>query len=162
MNLYELLKRLNINYDEIEHQAVFTVEDVKKVEYQIEGIGCKNLFLTDRKGAFYLVVLQEDKRANIKELSNFLGGNKLSFAKEEDLNAILNLERGSVTPLGIINDINNKVIIVIDKDLQNEKLLFHPNVNTKTVSIEYKDLIKFIEYLNHKYISYNMGGINVI
>lgn len=72
--------------------------------------------------------------------------------KEEELNEILKLTKGSVTPLGIINDKDNLVTILLDKDLIDKRILVHPNVNTKTISLEYKDLIKIIEYANHNYI----------
>ena len=76
----------------------------------------------------------------------------LSFASIEELKNILNLEQGSVTPLGIINDEKNMVTIVIDKELQGKRLLVHPNTNKKTLSINYNDLIKFIEFEKHKYL----------
>ena len=151
MNLYDVLKKLNIVYEEVCHNKVMTIEEAKKIETMIDGIGSKTLFLTDKKN-YYLVVLEENKRANIKELAILLGCNKLSFASSEKLKEVLNLEEGSVTPLGIINDIDNKVILLIDKDLKNNKVLFHPNVNTRTMSITYDDLIKFIDHENHKYI----------
>ena len=65
---------------------------------------------------------------------------------------ILKLKIGSVSPFGIVNDSENKVTLLIDSDLKNKKLLFHPNINTKTISIEFDDLIKFIEYEKNKYI----------
>ena len=70
----------------------------------------------------------------------------------EKLKEVLDLEDGSVTPMGIINDKDNKVTLVIDKDLIDKKILFHPNTNTKTMSIMYSDLVKFIEYEKHEYI----------
>jgi len=154
MNIYDVLDKLNIDYTEITHKALFTVDDAREILNKIDGQGCKNLFLTNKKDNFYLVVMLEDKRANIKELELILQEKHLTFAHEEDLYKILKLKKGSVTPLGIINDENNKVKLLIDKDLVNKKLLFHPNVNTKTISIEYKDLIKFIEYAQHSYILY--------
>lgn len=152
MNIYEILKELNIQYEEIEHEKVFTVEQAQNVKSKIEGIGCKNLFLTDRKGKYILVVLEDSKKANIKELAQISNTNRLSFASDEELKNILKLEQGSVTPLGIINDIDNKVLIIIDKSLEHKKLLVHPNINTRTISIKYDDLIRFIEFKNHKYI----------
>ena len=76
----------------------------------------------------------------------------MSFGKEEELNKILKLTKGSVTPLGIINDKDNLVTILLDKDLIDKRILALPFVNTKTISLEYKDLIKIIEYANHNYI----------
>ena len=149
--LYEILKELNIEYEEVSHEKVMTVEEAMNLENMIDGIGSKNLFLTDKKN-YYLVILEENKRANIKELANILECKKLSFASSERLNEVLDLEEGSVTPFGIINDKDNKVVLVIDKDLIGKKLLFHPNTNTKTMSINYDDLIKFIECEKHKYV----------
>jgi len=151
MDLYNVLKELNIFYEEISHNKVMTIEEAKKIENMIDGIGSKNLFLTDKK-KYYLVILEENKRANIKELINIIGCNKLSFASSEKLKEILGLEEGSVTPFGIINDKDHRVVLLIDKDLRDNQLLFHPNINTKTISVNYDDLIKFIEYENHEYI----------
>lgn len=149
--LYEILKELNIEYEEVSHEKVMTVEEAMNLENMIDGIGSKNLFLTDKKN-YYLVILEENKRANIKELANILECKKLSFASNERLKEVLDLEEGSVTPFSIINDKDNKVVLVIDKDLIGKKLLFHPNTNTKTMSINYDDLIKFIECEKHKYV----------
>ena len=153
MNLYEIFKELNIEFEKMEHEPVFTVEQAKAIKNKIEGIGCKNLFLTDKKGKYFLVILEENKRANIKEISGIVNVQHLSFASVSELKNILQLQEGSVTPFGIINDVNNKVLLVIDKDLKNKKLLFHPNVNNKTISINYDDLIKFIQFEKHDYIS---------
>lgn len=151
MNLYAVLKELNIIYEEISHDKVMTIEEAKKIENMIDGIGSKSLFLTDKKN-YYLVVLEENKKANIKDLMVVIGCKKLSFASSDRLKEVLDLEEGSVTPLGIINDENNKVILLIDHELKDKKILFHPNINTKTISIWYNDLIKFTEYFDHKYI----------
>ena len=152
MTIYEILDKLKISYEEISHKEVFTVEEANAIEEQINGVGCKNLFLTNKKGKYYIYVLEDSKQANLKELQIFLNEKRLSFGKEEELNEILKLTKGSVTPLGIINDKDNLVTILLDKDLIDKRILAHPNVNTKTISLEYKDLIKIIEYTNHNYI----------
>ena len=151
MDLYEVFKKLNIEFKEIEHEAVFTIEQAQGIKNKIDGLGCKNLFLTDKNGKYILIVLSENKKANIKQIEKIVNTSHLSFAKESELKSILQLEHGSVTPFGILNDNDNKVMIVIDKDLKGKKLLFHPNVNTKTISISYDDLIKFIEFEKHNY-----------
>ncbi len=152
MTIYEILEKLNIIYQEIEEQAVYTVEQAKKIQKRIEGIGCKNLFLTNKKGKYYLVILEKNKKANIKEIKKLINQSHLSLASNSELNQILNLEQGSVTPFGIIYDNENKVELILDKDLKNKKSFFHPNINTKTISIQFQDLIKFIEYEKHNYI----------
>ena len=152
MDIYDILKELNIDYDEIQHEAVFTVDEAKIINNRIIGIGCKNLFLTDKKGRYFLILMEENKRANMKEIARLLNVSHLSFASTEALKNILKLKQGSVTPLGIMNDRDNLVELVIDSDLKDKKVLVHPNTNTRTISIDFNDLIKFIEYEKHKYV----------
>lgn len=152
MDIYKLLEELNIEYDEIEHNPVFTIEDALKedIPSKIKGEECKNLFLCDRDKNYYLVLLEADKRTDLKELAHFLHTSKLSFARLEELKNILNLEPGSITPLGIINDYNNKVTLIIDGYFQGKRILVHPNINTKTMALEYVDLLRVVEFLNHE------------
>lgn len=152
MDLYEILNTLNIKYKEVKHEAAYTVSDMDKININLDGIGCKNLFFKNKDNKFYLVVLPDKKRANIKEIEKIVDAKNLSFASPDTLEEILKLKPGSVTPLGIINDKENKVTVILDKELQNNHVLIHPLINTKTVSIYYDDLIRFIEYFKHKYI----------
>ena len=152
MDLYEVLNKLKINYEEVEHEPVFTAEQAQIIKNRIKGIGCKNLFLTDKKNKYFLVIIEDHKKANIKEIERITASSHLSFANDEELREILSLKQGSVTPFGIINDFEKKVELVIDDDLKDKKLLFHPNINTKTISILCNDLIKFIEFEQHNYI----------
>ena len=96
--------------------------------------------------------MDENKKANIQQIEKLVQTSHLSFAKPSELRHIMQLEKGSVTPFGIMKDADNQVQLVIDKDLKNKKLLFHPNTNTKTISIFYDDLIKFIEFKKHNYV----------
>ena len=150
-----LLKDLDIKYDKITHKAVYTIEEALKedIPSKIEGIECKNLFVK-YKDNYYLIFIDSSKRADLKAIAKYIGKQKLSFASLEVLKNILNLDIGSVTPLGIINDKDNLVTLIIDKDLKGKKVLVHPNDNTKTINLEFDDLIKIIEHLNHKYILY--------
>ena len=150
-DLYDTLEKLNIEYEEISHSPVYTIEEAKQISRCIEGKGCKSLFLK-RKNKYYLVLIEEDKRADLKQICRTLGVSQLSFAGAENLKEILGLEQGSVTPLGIVNDYENKVLLLIDKELKGEKLLLHPNTNTKTISVSYEDLIRFVEEQKHSYI----------
>lgn len=155
MNIYDYLNKLNIEYKELEHNAVYTIEEAIKedIPNRIGGTECKNLFVKN-KNNYYLIFMECNKRANLKEISSIVNESKLSFANIEELKEILDLDLGSVTPLGIINDINNKVTLILDKELNNKEILVHPLVNTKTIKINFNDLIHFIESLNHKYILY--------
>lgn len=152
MDIYKVLNELDIKYDLVEHIPIYTVEEGKKIDRNIEGIGCKNLFLKTHKNEFYLIVLEKNKEIKLNDLRKYLHVSNLHFAESNYLEELLGVIPGSVTPLGIINDLNNKVIVVIDNDLVGKKILCHPLVNSKTINIEYDDLIRFIEYLNHKYI----------
>lgn len=151
-SLYDLLNKMGISYDEVEHPEVFTVEEAQAVKKLIDGTGCKNLLLKDKNSRCCLYILHERKRADLKSVANAIGSSRLSFADEKTLFELLGLEQGAVSPFGIINDTGNRVILLIDSELKGKTLLFHPNVNTKTISVKYDDLIRFIEKMNHRYI----------
>ncbi len=154
MNIYELLNKLEISYQEVNHPKAYTVKEIQNLHLKIKGIGCKNLFLKDKNSTYYLIVLEENKRANMKDLEKLLKTSKLSFASEKELQDILKVEKGSVTPLAIINDEKNLVTLLIDKELENKTLLVHPNTNDKTISITYEDLLKFIRFTHHSVKSF--------
>lgn len=151
MDIYKVLSDLNISYEEEEHDKVYTVEEADNLELRIKGYECKNLFLKDNKKNYYLVVMDAHKTIRLNDLAGYLEVKKLSFASEDSLNSILGLGRGSVTPLGITNDIDNKVLVLLDKDIINKDILCHPNRNDRTIKINYNDLIKFIDYTKHSY-----------
>ena len=121
MNIYDIFKQLNIEFKEKEHEPIFTIEQAQNIK-NINGTGCKNLFLTNRKKNYYLVLLEETKRANIKDIAKLVNESHLSFASEIELNNILKLKPGSVTPLGIINNKYNIVTLIIDNELKNIKV----------------------------------------
>ena len=154
--VYELLEKLNIKYDKIDHEPVFTAfEAAEVVTKNINGIGCKNLFLQDTAKNYYLYFVTETKRADLKALRAIIGSKRLSFASEEKLYELLKLTKGSVTPLGVVND-SGKVIVLLDKDLTGHRVLMHPEINTTTLSIEYSDLIRVLEYCGNKYIEVDL------
>lgn len=155
-NLYDVLNRLNITYEEKEHAPVTTVEEAKQIQDMIQGVGSKSLFLKDKRNNYYLVILEENKHANLKAIVRNAQTTRLSFASAEELQTILQLQPGSVTPFGILYDEACKVTLIVDADLQGKRLLFHPNVNTKTMAISFDDLIRVIEYLHHSYILLTM------
>lgn len=153
MEPYKTLEKLNISYKEVEHKKVMTSKEAEFIKDMIEGIGVKNLFLKSDKGGYFLVLTPDNKKVDLKVLSKMVNG-RLSFASTEELNNILKLEKGSVTPLGLINDINHEVTVLIDKKLKDKLILVHPLVNTKTISITAKDLIRLIEHLKNEYLFY--------
>ena len=114
-------------------------------------MACKNLFLRNKRGEYFLLVLPADKRADLKLVAKLLNLPRLSFASEEELEKILGLHTGAVTPLGIINDTQKKVRLIIDAELQGKNLLLHPNRNTATISLGFEDLTKIIFRSEHEY-----------
>ena len=105
----------------------------------------------------YLVVLKGDKKADLKSIKSQINSTALSFASEERLEKYLGLSKGAVTPLGIINDEEHLVNIVLDEDLKKEEIIgVHPNVNTSTVFISYNDLIKFINSFGNEIVYVNI------
>ena len=143
-----LLEELNIKYRLYNHKAVFTIDELDTLDIKFEGMYCKNLFLKNSKGNIhYLLILEDSKKANLKELARHLNSTRLSFASDERLYKYLGLKPGSVTPFGVINDSKNEVIVLLDRDLVGlDKINFHPNTNTATITISYSDLLKFLEY----------------
>jgi len=145
--VFETLRQMNIPYSVTRHPAVFTIEEMDALSITREGDVCKNLFLRDDKGKrHFLVVLQKDKRADLKHLREQLACRNLSFASEERLSKYLGLSKGEVTPFGILNDGERKVEVVFDRDLTaKQRLGIHPNDNTATVWIAFEDLKRVIE-----------------
>ena len=149
--LEEYLKENGVAYIEHKHPAVFTVEESKKIKNKIPGLHCKTLFLKDNEGAFYLVGLPADKRLDSKKLIKELGVKKIRFATAEELKDEVDLIPGSVSILGIINNGNGKVSLILDKEVWDAKSVgFHPNINTSTLEMKHEDLEKFYNSLKCK------------
>lgn len=146
--VFKILHDLGIEYQLINHPAAFTVEEMDRLNLNQYGTGCKNLFLRDAKGKrHFLVVMEKDKKADIKSIQEQLGCTRLGFASEDRLFKYLQLHKGEVTPMGIINDAEAAVEVVLDRDLTGkDKLGVHPNDNTATIWISFDALKKVIEH----------------
>lgn len=151
--LYELLDKLKIPFDYREHPPVATIEEATKYWKGMNSGRCKNIFLRNHKGnRHYLVILEHMRVLNMRDLEQKLKQGKLSFASPERLKKYLGVEPGSVTPLGIINDPEHHVYIFIDSRLlEFERLSFHPNANTASITIGRDDLVRFIEFHGNGY-----------
>ncbi len=152
------LDELNIKYELIDHSPVYTIEEMENLNLEEKGHIVKNLFLKNSNGKkHYLVVLKSDKKADLKSIRSQIESSALSFASEERLEKHLGLLKGAVTPLGIINDDNHCVNVLIDEDLKNQSIIgVHPNVNTSTVFISYDDMIKFINIFGNEILYVNI------
>ena len=140
------LDEKNIPYEWFDHKAVFTIEEMMGIGLEKEEDIAKNLFLRDAKGKrHFLVVIQENKRADLKTLGEKIGAGKLSFASEERLMKYLGLTKGAVTPFGILNGTNCAVEVIFDADFQNKEVIgVHPNDNTASVFLAFSDLEQMI------------------
>lgn len=152
------LDELNIKYKVVDHPPVYTIGEMEDLNLEEKGHIVKNLFLKNSNGkSHYLVVLKGDKKADLKSIRSQIQSSALSFASEERLEQHLNLLKGAVTPLGIINDEKHCVNVIIDDDLKNQNIIgVHPNVNTSTVFISYNDMIKFISDCGNKILYVNI------
>lgn len=152
------LDELNIKYDLVDHPPVYTIDEMENLNLEEKGHIIKNLFLKNSNGKkHYLVILRGDKKADLKSIKSQIDSTALSFASEERLEDHLGLLKGSVTPLGIINDKQHCVNVVIDEDLKNQNVIgVHPNVNTATVFISYNDMIKFIKHFGNEIFYVNI------
>lgn len=156
--VYKYLDSLNIKYKKIEHKAVFTMEEMSKLNLEDESEVVKNLFIRDdKKQNYYLILVKGDKRVNLKELRNTLGLRPLTFASEEDLEKYLGLKKGSVTILGILNDREHKVKVLIDEDIKGFKEIgAHPNENTASIWLKLEDIEHILKLNNVSYSFINL------
>jgi len=143
----DILDDMHVLYDIIEHSAVYTIEEMDNLCIDTDNEVVKNLFVRDdKKKRYFIIVLCKNKRVNLKELSTKLNCRPLSFASEDDLYSLLGLNKGAVTPLGILNDRDCRVEVMFDKDIQSFKRVgVHPNDNTATVWINSRDLVDVIK-----------------
>ena len=152
--IIDFLNKKEIWFELTEHEAVFSMDEIDNIEMPYPESEAKNLFLTDgKKKSYYLISVKGNKRINLKEFKRQNNACHLSFASENDLDEILQLKPGSVTPLGILNDNNCKVKVYLDKEfLELPRLIgVHPNDNTATVWLKIDDLINIIKEHGNKF-----------
>lgn len=144
--VYEKLSELKIPYERFDHPAVYTMHEMKLLGISDIGIVGKNLFLRDNKGRrHFLVFVFGDKHTNLSEIENELGIKHTSFGSAERLYKYLGLTKGSVSPLGVINDLSSSVEFIIDNEFKNcQKVGVHPNQNTSTIFLSFDDIMKVI------------------
>ena len=150
---YALLDSLGVAYDRVDHDFADTIEACEAVEQVLGERICKNLFLCNRqKTSFYLLMMPGEKVFKTKDLSKQLGVARLSFASPEDMLRLLNITPGSVSVLGLMNDHDGRVRLLIDRDLlQDAYLCCHPCINTSTLAVSTQDILtKFLPAVRHE------------
>jgi Ala-tRNA(Pro) deacylase len=149
----ELLDANHFTYQRIEHPAVFTCAESELHRPAVPAVSTKNLFLCDKKARrFFLAVTSCEKTVKLDALALQLGVPYLRFASEENLQRYLGVMRGSVTMMGLANDVNHKVDLWIDAEIwQGEYFLSHPLVNTVTLILSKAELERFFALTSHSY-----------
>ena len=158
---YELLDQLGIEYQRTDHEKTTTMAACEAVDGVLGVLMCKNLFLCNRqKTKFYLLMMPGDKKFKTKELSSQIGSARLSFAEPEDMLKYLDIEPGSVSIMGLMNDKEHAVQLLIDEDvLKDEYLGCHPCVNTSSLKLRTEDVItKFLPAVGHDYKTVHLVG----
>ena len=153
MKVYDLLDSLQIPYDRTDHAAAGTMEDCLEVDKILGVVICKNLFLCNRqKTKFYLLMMPGDKVFKTKDLSVAIGSSRLSFADPAYMEQYLHITPGAVSIMGLMNDTENHVQLLIDKPVMGSELLgCHPCVNTSSLRLKTSDVIeKFLPAVHHE------------
>lgn len=143
--ILQMLNNLGIIYQLLEHAPIMTMEEGLSIAKQLDVKPCKNLFLVDKQGQHYLLLLDGGKKFKAKIVSNQIGCSHLSFGNPEDLRALLGTQPGAVSILGLANDTGNKVRLLIDKDVLAEEYIgCHPCSNAASVKLKVSDLVKVL------------------
>ncbi|MCR5356616.1 MAG: prolyl-tRNA synthetase associated domain-containing protein [Lachnospiraceae bacterium] len=161
MRTYDFLDGLNIEYFRTDHEPANNMEACNEIDAVLGVIICKNLFLCNRqKTDFYLLMMPGDKKFKTKELSSQINSARLSFASPEDMLKYLDIEPGAVSIMGLMNDKDKAVHLLIDEDvLEGEYLGCHPCVCTSSLKMKTEDVVKkFLPATGHDFKTVHLVG----
>ena len=146
LRVYDLLERLGVSYQRVDHEPAMTMEVCAAIDEVLGAAICKNLFLCNRQQTvFYLLMMPADKPFKTKELSAQINSARLSFATAEHMEALLDITPGSVSVMGLMNDREGKVQLLIDEDiLADEYVGCHPCVNTSSLRIRTSNMLESV------------------
>ena len=152
---YDLLDSLGVEYERVDHEEANTMEACLAIdEVLAPAVICKNLFLCNaQKTKFYLLMIREDKKFLTKDISKQINSARLSFGPAEYMEQFLDITPGSVSVLGLMNDKENNVALLVDEDvLKAEYFGCHPCINTSSLRLKTADVFgKFLEAVHHEY-----------
>ena len=158
-DLFAYLTALGVETETLDHPPLFTVEDSRALRGEIAGGHTKNLFVKDKKGRLFLLVLGEETVVDLKKVHETIGAQgRVSFGSAELLEEVWGVRPGAVTPFGAINDKAAKVSVVLDETMmRHDRLNFHPLVNTRTTGLKSADLIRFLQATGHPPLIVGLG-----
>lgn len=161
VRVYELLDSLEIPYDRVDHEPADTMEACLEIDKVLApAVICKNLFLCNAgKTKFYLLMIREDKKFKTKEISHQINSSRLSFATADYMEKYLDITPGSVSVMGLMNDKENEVSLIVDEDILKEEYFgCHPCVNTSSLRLKVADVFgAFLKAVNHDYQVVKLG-----
>lgn len=159
---YDLLDSLGIEYERVDHEEANTMEACAEIDKVLApAVICKNLFLCNtQKTKFYLLMIKNDKKFKTKEISKQINSSRLSFAPPEYMEKFLDITPGSASVMGLMNDKENEVTLLVDEDvLEAEYFGCHPCINTSSMRLKVKDVFEtFLQAVNHTYITVKLLG----
>ena len=153
IRVYDFLDKLGIEYRRIDHEPAMTMEICAQIDKVLDATICKNLLLCNRqKTDFYLLMMPGDKVFKTKDLSSQIGSSRLSFADPCFMEEFLDITPGSVSVMGLMNDHNHRVKLLMDEDVaKGEFIGFHPCINTSSLRLKTQDLMeKIIPAMGHE------------
>ena len=156
MEAYEQVKEkldaLKIGFEVVKHKPALTTEQANHFIEGVEGVRTKTMFLTDKKKRnFYLVIMDDSKRMDMKRFSEIVQTKRIKMASSESLYEKMHLPPGVVSPFGLLNNTDNDIRVYIDKEIMSEqRMSFHPNTNEKTLFLKTNDLVKYLESLGYE------------
>lgn len=161
VRVYDLLDQLNVFYERVDHEPLMTMEACTEADKALGTAMCKNLLLRNRQATdFYLLMMPGDKKFKTKELSAQIGSARLSFAEPEYMEKFLDITPGSLSVMGLMNDVENHVTLLIDEDVLGEEFVgVHPCINTGSLKIATSDLRNvFLPAVHHSYTVVKLVG----
>ena len=149
----ETLDKMGIPYEIVEHPAAHTTEEADEYIKGKEGVRTKTMFMTNKKKTeFYLLVMDDAKRLDFHEFQDLTNTKRIKMASAESLKEQMGLEPGIVSIFGLINNHEKNIHVYFDRAILDEKTMtFHPNVNTRTIFVASKDVLKFVKEMGYDY-----------
>lgn len=162
IRVYDLLDKLGIEYERVDHEPAETMEACEEIDKALyPAVICKNLLLCNRQqDRFYLLMIKEDKKFKTKEISQQINSARLSFASAEFMEKFLDITPGSVSVMGLMNDTENNVQLLVDEDVIGAEYVgCHPCINTSSLRLKTKDVFgKFLDAVHHDYKTVVLKG----